>query len=324
MNILLTLTLCATLAGDDPARSKQERKRSEIAPSLNALTQEEEDKLDEIIDRFIQQDIGKLRGAEAKKAKTEFNKLGADAIPALIRGLNRAALIDHSCPAVILAEKLQKLLGASNDPELLQFARENIGAGVKRSLHMGTLQELRFFCTQRKNLVSRQVAAGVLTTFFPKTMTVGELAAAAASERGQKLRLVLIELEKRQGDEVISSLGSSAAATYEQDNQKLARDLLYRHLSRQKELVIKEKLTDDRVEVRIAAARVVGEKKMRLGEELIGLLTDDEARVRDAAHQALVRLNKGTDLGPKSKASDKELSEAVKKWREWWAAQNGK
>jgi hypothetical protein len=324
MNIILTLTLCAALAGDDPARSKQERKRSEIAPSLNALTQEEEDKLDDIIDRFIQQDIGKLRGAEGKKAKTEFGKLGADAIPALIRGLNRAALIDHSCPAVLIAEKLQKLLGAANDVELLQFARENVGAGVKRSLHMGTLQNLRFFCTQRKNLVSRQLASGELPIITPKTMTIAELAAAAASERGQKQRLVLIELEKRQGDEVISALGSTAAATYEQDAQKLARDLLYRHLSRQKESIIKEKLADDRVEVRIAAARVAGEKKMRLGVELISLLTDDDARARDAAHQALVRLNKGTDLGPKPKASEKEVSEAVSKWREWWAAQNGK
>jgi len=324
MTTLLTLTLCVAFTGDDSSRSKPERKPSAIAPSLPALTDEEEDKLDETVDRFIQQDIGKLRGAEAKKALTNFNKLGAEAIPALIRGMNRAALIDDSCPALVIAQKLQRLLGASNDPELLQYARENIGAGIKRSRHMGTIQELRVFCTQRKTLVMRQIEAGVVQAKSVKTMSVAELASAAGSDRGARLKGVLMELEKRQGDEAIRALGSAAGAAYEEDILKLARDLLYRNLSRQKEPVLKEKLKDDRTEVRIAAARVVGEKKMRLGDALVALLNDDEARVRDAAHQALVRLNNGSDFGPSAEAGEKERSEAVRKWREWWAAQNGK
>jgi hypothetical protein len=324
MTTFLSLTLCAVLAADDPARSKQERKPSAIAPSLPALTDEEEDKLDEIIDRFIDQDIGKLRGTEGKKALADFRKLGPEAIPALIRGLNKAAHIEGSCPALVIAEKLQRLLGASNDVELMQFARENIGAGIKRSRHMATLQDLRLFCTQRKNLLSRQIAAGVLPANFPKTRSISELASAAGSERGDKLKMVLIELEKRQGDEVIAALGSAAGAAYEEDIKKLARDSLYKNLSRQKESVIKDKLSDDRVEVRIAAARVAGDKKMRLGDGLIGLLTDSETRVRDAAHQALIQLNKGTDLGPKANGSEKDRSEAVQKWRDWWTAQNGK
>jgi hypothetical protein len=324
MTTLLTLTFCALLTADDPARSKQERKPSAIAPSLPALTDEEEDKLDEIVDRFIQQDIGKLRGAEGKKALADFKKLGGEAIPALIRGINKAAAIEDSCPALVIAQKLHSLLSVSTDPELLQFARENIGAGIKRSRHLGTLQELRMFCAQRKTLLSRQIAAGVLPARSPKTMSVAELATAAGSERGDKLKMVLIELEKRQGDEVIGALGSAAGASYEKDIQKLARDMLARHLSRQKEPVLKEKLNDDRAEVRIAATRVVGEKKLRLGEELIALLSDAEAPVRDAAHQALVRLNQGTDFGPKAKADEKERSEAIRKWREWWTSRNGK
>src|SRR5262245_6441761 len=231
MTTLLTLTLCVAFTGDDSSRSKPERKPSAIAPSLPALTDEEEDKLDETVDRFIQQDIGKLRGAEAKKALTEFNKLGAEAIPALIRGMNKAAAIEDSCPALVIAKKLQKLLGASNDPELLQFAKENIGAGVKRSRHLGTLKELRLFCSMRKSQIDRQLAAGVVPARSVKTMSVAELASAAGSDRGERLKLVLIEMEKRQGDEVIGALGSAAGGSYEEDIQKLSRDLLYRHLS---------------------------------------------------------------------------------------------
>jgi hypothetical protein len=326
MTPLLAATLCALLVADDPARTKDERKPSAIAPSLPALTDEEEDKLDEIVDGFIRVDTGKLKGAEAKKALTAFNRLGAEAIPALIRGINRAAAIEDSCPAVVIAKKLYNLLTKSNDPELLQFARENIGAGIKRSRHLGTLQDLRFFCTQRKNLLERQgtTAAGATTVRLPKTLTVTELATAAGVERGEKLKSVLIELANRQGDEVIGSLGSVAGSTYDEDMQKLARDLLHRHLSRQKETIIKAKLKDDRAEVRVSAARVAGEKRMRLGKELIDLFEDDEARVRDAAHDALVRLNKGTDLGPAPKVSAKERAEAARKWRDWWSAQGDK
>jgi hypothetical protein len=324
MTTFLTLTVCLAIAGDDSARSKQERKPSAIAPSLPALTDEEEDKLDDIVDRFIQQDIGKLRGAEGKKALAEFKKLGAEAIPALIRGMNKAALIDHSCPAVVIAEKLQKLLGASNDPELLQFARENIGAGVKRSRHMGTLQDLKVFCTTRKNLLARQIESGVVQARAVQTMSIAELATAAGTDRGARLKGILIELGKRDGDEAIGALGSAAGGSYEEEIQKLARDQLYRNLSRQKEAVVKDKLKDDRFEVRVAAARVAGEKKMRLGDVLIDMLTDDESRVRNAAHDALVRLNNGSDLGPKAKADERERSDAVQKWREWWAARNGK
>jgi hypothetical protein len=179
MTTLLTLTLCLVVSGDDPVRSKEERKPSAIAPSLPALTDEEEDKFDEIINNFILVDTGKLRGEEGKKALAEFKKLGAPAIPALIRGMNRAARIEHSCPALTIAEKLQQLLGASQDVELLQFARENIGAGVKESRHMPTLRALRFFCTQRKNLVQQQLAAGITTAKPPKTLTVAELTSAA-------------------------------------------------------------------------------------------------------------------------------------------------
>jgi hypothetical protein len=324
MTPLLTVTLCAFLVADDPVRSKEDRKPSAIAPSLTALTDEEEDKLDEIIDGFIRVDTGKLKGAEAKKALAAFNRLGMDAVPALIRGVNRAAAIEDSCPALVIAKKLYNLLGKSNDPELLQFARENVGAGIKRSRHLATLQELRLFCTQRKNLLARQGVTATASAKLPKTLTVTELATAAGVERGEKLKGVLIELANRQGDEVIGSLGSAAGTKYDDDVQKLARDLLYRHLARQKESVIKAKLKDDRAEVRIAAARVVGEKRMPLVEELIDLLSEDEARVRDAGHEALVRLNKGADLGPAAKAGATERAEAVRTWRAWWSAQGSK
>ncbi len=314
----LALTIVFFLPADDSAR-QEPRKPSPIAPSLPLLTDEEEDRLDRIIDRFIEQDTGKLTGEEGKKARLAFEKLGPEAIPALIRGLNRAAKIDHSCPALVIARKLSRMLGTSEDLELLEFARENIGAGVTRSRHMGVLQDLRVGCMLRKNALARKNAGAK----SPRSMSVAELTAAAGSERGPRLKQVLIELEQRRGDEVIAALGS-AAASYEGETQDLARDLLVRNLKRQGAAVIKEKLKDDKAEVRAAAARSVGSKQMSLGGALIDLLEDSEANVREAAHQALVRLSRGVDFGPDDQATAKEQAEAVKKWRAWWSKQGGR
>src|SRR3954462_5425296 len=105
---LLTLALAALAGGDDAAP----RPPSPYAPSLPALTKEEEARLDEVIDRFIQYDTGRLRGEDARRALRDFEKLGPEAIPALIRGVNRAAEIQHSCPVVVIARKLNRLLMA--------------------------------------------------------------------------------------------------------------------------------------------------------------------------------------------------------------------
>jgi hypothetical protein len=53
-------------------------------------------------------------------------------------------------------------------------------------------------------------------------------------------------------------------------------------------------------------------------------LTDREAEVRQAAHQALVQLSKGQDFGPSAGASETERSAAIQQWRVWWSKQGGR
>lgn len=319
----LTLTLAAFLSGDPDTP----RKSSPFAPSLPLLTDEEEDKLDATINRFIEADVGKLRGDDYKKALKEFDKIGPEGIPALIRGLNKAATIEGSCPAVVIAKKLAKMLNATEDRELLQFARENIGAGVGRTRHSAVLAELRVACIVRNGALVREAKARPATSASPgstdkgiRLMSVGDLAAAAGSERGPRLKEVLRELETRRSEEAITALGA-AAASYEGDVRDLARGLLDKNLVRQGMRVIKERTKDDRAEVRAASARVIGGKNLKLGGELIDLLGDDNAGVREAAHAALVKLSKGADYGPAKNAATEERAAAVKKWRAWWEKQ---
>jgi hypothetical protein len=302
------------------------------------LSDEEEAKLDEIINRFIDFDSGKLKGTDGKQIVADFNKLGPDAIPALIRGINRAAEIEHSCPAVTIAKKLARLFRSSNDAELLEFARENIGAGIEHSRHLGVLKDLRFQCLVRKRAVAQAGTAAsrsttVLrgdTTAKPdparqalRTLTLSQLVEASGKERGPKLKLVLTELGNRGGDAAVGALGS-AAATYDGDVQKLARELLDKQLAKLALAALKEKFKEDRAEVRAAACRVAASKSWHLERSLIDLLTDEEVIVRQAAHASLVKLSNGTDLGPRAGADEQQRKQAVQKWLAWLEQQNGR
>jgi hypothetical protein len=294
---------------------------------LPQLTDEEEAKLDEIIDRYIQFDLGKLKGEDAKRAQQEFNKLGPEAIPALIRGINRATNIEASCPAVVIARKLGAMLMASNDGKLLDFARENIGAGVNLSQHMGLLKDLKVACMLRKRSVGNnpRVNAPKPTVLKPaRSLTTEELTEAAGSERGFRLKTVLTELEQRNPPTLLDTLVSIASFGSEKDNQQVARELLVRNLSRLSDAEIRKKLKDERAEVRAAAAKVAGNKMLRYGAELIELIKDGDSVVHQAARQALVKLGRGVDFGPQADANEADRAAAFAQWRAWWVKQDSR
>jgi hypothetical protein len=85
---------------------------------------------DETVDRFIEYDIGRLRGAEGAQALREFQALGPEALPALVRGLNRSASLHASCPVGVIASKLISTLNSAMDPSLTRYAIDHIGDGV--------------------------------------------------------------------------------------------------------------------------------------------------------------------------------------------------
>lgn len=330
--IMLSLALTALPAQDLKYRGT-ERKPSQIAPSLPLLTEKEYAEIDEIIDRFIQYDIGKLKGAAGRKALDDFKALGREAIPPLIEGLNRAAALEHSCPAVLIGEKLSRLLRSSRDPELLEFARENIGAGVKTVRHRATIGKLRLECMLRKTAVlqagkiaggtgpagTRPASAGPASTPPARlfaSMPLKDLAAAAEKEKGPRLRLALTEVEKRQGPQVLDILARESTNA-DKEIQDLAGSLLKKHLIRQTPANLKKLLLDERAEVRAAAAGIVGDKKLPYAGQLIDLVADADSRVAQAARQALVRIT-GQDFGPDDTADAAARSAAAQRWRVWW------
>ena len=85
---------------------------------------------DRVIEDFIDYDLGQLRGRAGWAARDRLMALGPDAVPALVRGLNRSAAIHASCPVGVLAGKLMQVLRESGDPTWKQFAVDHLGEGV--------------------------------------------------------------------------------------------------------------------------------------------------------------------------------------------------
>jgi len=326
-SMLWTVAVIFLAPADTPSRSGSQPKANPFAPSLPYLTPKEEARLDQIIDRFILFDTGSLKGEEGKKAQADFKQLGPEAIPALIRGMNQAAKIEHSCPAVTIARKLAAYLKSSNDPELLEFARENIGAGVTQSRHMGVLRDLRVACTMRKRVAEKNTVAiqtAPVPSYLRPGTTVQLLAQSGDLKPGQARDAILKDLEKLPLDEVLADLGAAAANSANPKAQQQTRDLLDQFFSRQSPQTLQKHLQTGLVEVRASAARVAGTKGMHFEKELIEFLADVDPDLRQAAHEALVKLNPGIDFGPKKNAEGKERTEAVRQWRDWLAKQNGR
>src|SRR5713101_2855507 len=284
MKPTLVLLVLAWVSPYLAAQTEKPREPHPLAPSLPLLTEKEEEKVDETIDRFIQQDMGQLRGEEGKKALQEFRQLGPETIPGMIRGLNRAAKIESSCPAVTIAKKLAVMLKASNDPDLLEFARENVGAGITQSRHMAVIRDLKMVCILRKRTVGNNpviVRTPPRQEEEPITLGVPDSTPEETRKLETKSKKSLRQLAERDDDQAMAEL-AQAASSKDKEARQLGRELLARVLSRQDAPKIKESFKHDRAVVRATAARAAGTRRLPLGSELIDLLSDDNSEVREA------------------------------------------
>ena len=313
--------ICCTslfLVGQFPP-DYRDRDRHPLAPSLPRLTKDEYAKIDDTIERFIQYDIGKLKGAAGKKALDDFNRLGPEAVFNLIDGFNRAANMESSCPAVIIGRKIAGVVKSTEDVPLLTFAKENIGAGVTAKRHINVIRDLHFNILLRKSALQRHgVTAGAKVG---AARSDADLEKAIANANGPQLKSLLTQAEKRNGAKAVDLLLTGLASA-EPDIAKLSKGLLAKNLQHQPTDVLKAILKHNSGEVRAAAATAIGAKKLRYGQELIGLLQDNEDDVRQAARRALVQISGGVDHGPSPDASSDERASAAARWREWWRRQN--
>ncbi|MSU78860.1 MAG: hypothetical protein EXS16_12295 [Gemmataceae bacterium] len=305
--LCLSALLCLTQIPPD----FRDRDRHPLAPSLPLLTKDESKKIDTVIERFIQYDIGVLKGAEGKKALDDFNNLGPEATFNLVHGLNRTANIQSSCPAVIIAKKLASIYLMTEDLQLLGYSKDLIGIGVTGKRHLGVIRDLQTNILLRKGYLQRKALVG------GGTKSYAELESAINKGTIAQKKAALTEAEKRQGPKAIGVL-LMGIASLDAELSQWSRGLLDKNLQRESADSLKLLMKDKRKDARLAAVSAVSAKKLRLGSELIDLLLDPEIEVREASRQAIVRMANGRDFGPESSANVGEREAAVMRWRAWW------
>lgn len=149
------------------------------------------------------------------------------------------------------------------------------------------------------------------------------MAADLARSTGGRHGLLLNVYRDGKGAEFTEAL-ALAIPQLKGDLQRKTRQALAERLTRMKDSTLKAYLSDEDLEIRIAAARACAVKGSKsLIPDLIPLVRETRGGVAEAAHQALKNLS-GQDFGPKAGASREERVQAARQWSEWWSKQAGK
>jgi HEAT repeat protein len=88
-------------------------------------------------------------------------------------------------------------------------------------------------------------------------------------------------------------------------------------ITKEKPDVLQKQLQSKDSLARLLVITMIGQRKIHLEVEIIQSLNDPLPEIRQAAHNALVRISRGTDFGPVPGASRRGVERAVEKWRHW-------
>jgi hypothetical protein len=145
----------------------------------------------------------------------------------------------------------------------------------------------------------------------------------AAESSGDKRQAMLEKLREGKGTEYTQALAGVIPKLTGQIKTR-AREALAERLARMTTVTLRDKLQEQDLEIRRAAALACAMKdEKQLVPDLIALLKDPEPPVALAAQAALKDLS-GQNFGPEKDASRAERDEAISRWKSWWAKQSGK
>ncbi len=261
-----------------------------VPPGLDVRNED-----DETVDDFIEYDIGRLRGEEGEAALRRFKDLGPDAIPALVRGLNKSAGIRASCPVIVLSQRLENQLRKSHDPIMIRYALDHIGDDVDRlAPHRGRLKTLR------KRIVARfdrfeEDARTVATKFgVPMTRDLLRRVKEAASLADEDLQMDVASSDPRTRVAGLLATALRSGSIEPEPGYKLS-------------MVIAEQMegeTDPRMlslQNRTLFALAIGGVNAEAGEEVHNRLTAQEWKADLRARRLVLRSREAQGLLAKAK-----------------------
>jgi HEAT repeat protein len=244
-----------------------------------------------------------------KWSSEAVDKLAPLAMPALVRGINTVAQfkLGYTEPFSRLSLKFLALLQASEDIQSLIYASNYLGNGVSNdSPYVPSLRQNRFRILIDSMLLEKRTDETALN--------VSELVKFLGSDFGHihicgGVRSVLalrvyfhnfqVDNRKKQVDYSVKreKLALQLLLRIEKQKRFIKTEELTRKLWNKPIPFLLEKLTDPDPTVRWVAVQIISRKRIPAEKELIKLLGDPKAEVREAAHHALVRLGRTIDFG---------------------------
>jgi hypothetical protein len=100
-------------------------------------------------------------------------------------------------------------------------------------------------------------------------------------------------------------------------------DLFVRKLSEAGPDVLRQELKNNDPLARLLTLEAIARRRVHLEKEVIDCFKDPHPAVRDAAHRTMVRLARGTDLGPQRGSSMPAITRSADRWMQWLALQEG-
>lgn len=154
----------------------------------------------------------------------------------------------------------------------------------------------------------------------PSTLDAGQLTAQLVHTAVDR-QVLLVEKYKESKGVVYTQALAEAIPQLTGASKLKAREALVERLTRMTPPTLRDKLQDEQMEIRRAAALACGMKQdSKLIPDLIPLLADKEVLVGRVAHVALRELT-GQDFGPGADADRAERARAILRWKEWWLKQ---
>jgi hypothetical protein len=249
-----------------------------------------------------------------KWANEAVDNLPAMAVPALVRGINVAARfqVASTQPFSHLSFRLLALADKNDDIPPLMYAMNDLGKGVpKDSPYHESFQRLRFKILTDSMLLETLLEKSKLTLtqdasdiakLLEMPLLVLNFEGGCTLGRDKALFRIIKGRETNLGKQLKSKLAKEKQVIrvlelYKKQKMFIKTEELARQLWKKPTPFLVEKLKDSDPQVRWLVALIIARKRIPAEKELIELLSDPNAEVRDAAHKALVRLSRTTDFG---------------------------
>jgi hypothetical protein len=248
-------------------------------------------------------------------------------LPPLVWGLNATAEFNlgFAEPFCRLGWRFEALAAEAKDVEALTYAVAQLGSGVPDSSpYLSTIKRLRTEAFANPALLDCLIMAKQLQLAKQQadprtalTIKMGEQWLADTMD-GVHRRACHPGLGPLLKGAIASQHAELQALVYlKADSAWLKASPLFHQLASRSDGGLAQELAASDPWMRWAAATLIGRRRVAAANDLVQLLNDPVNEVREAAHQALVRLARGTDFGPQAFDVQGKIQQAVGHWTRW-------